>query len=266
MARPRHIVPAHGRAAFTLVELMVVAIVMVIIVVAVGVSLTQATLGPAVQTASGQVAGGMTLARQIAISKGTPTRFIIANTNGPGLPAEPFRYWSIISSNKNVTGLWVMEKEWEALPVGAVFLNIAGRDYSTLNWDAIPTNQIGRPYSPKYGNSGSGKEWEFFSFATARDANISYPDNPDVSAHTFPSNMPFIGFNPMGAASSSGSSLTNSPFGNSRQVAVRITEGTADPGTGTITLRTDKNATYIETDNILGKVIVRPRESYRNAP
>lgn len=268
MKSSRPFSPNRHRAAFTLVELMVVAIIMVIVVVALGVSLTQATLGPAVQTAAGQVAGGLTLARQIAVSKGTPTRFLIANTIGEGLPSEPFRYWSIVSSNKNATNLWVMEKEWEPLPSGAVFLNIAGRDYSTVNWDPIPASSVGRPYPPKYGNSGAGNEWEFFSFATGRNANISYPDDPDQAVHTFPSNMPFIGFNPLGAASASGSSLAaaSSPFGNSRQVAVRMAEGTSDPASGTITLRSDKNATYIETDNILGKVIVRPRESYRNAP
>lgn len=257
MARPRHIiVPAHGRAAFTLVELMVVAIVMVIIVVAVGVSLTQATLGPAVQTASGQVAGGMTLARQIAISKGTPTRFIIANANGPGMPPEPFRYWSIISSNKNATNLWVMEKEWESIPVGSVFLNIAGGSYSTSFWDAIPAASIGKPQKPSYGKATKNEEWRFFESFTTNVSRVSYPDNPDVVVHNFPANIPFIGFAPDGGASSAS-------VGSSRQVAVRIVQGTSDPDAGTISVQSTNHAAYIETDNILGKVIVRPRERYR---
>lgn len=256
--------PARA-AAFTLVELMVTAVIMIIVVVILGISLSQATLGPSVQTAAAQVASGLTLARQIAISKNTPTRFVIANTtNAQGLPEEPFRYWSVVSSNRSTTNTWVMEKEWEPLPAGAIFLNIAGRDYSTVNWDVIPAANVGKPHVPKYGNSGAGKEWEYFSLATASNMPVSYPDNAALVVHTFPSNMPFIGFSPSGAASAAGARTTTGLlFGSTRQVAVRVVQGAVDPEAGSITPFTDKNATYIETDNILGKVIVRSRESYR---
>jgi prepilin-type N-terminal cleavage/methylation domain-containing protein len=245
------------RGGFTLVELLTVVVIMAIVMVLLALSLGRSQANN-VQAAAGQVASGFNLARQIAVGKNTEARVVIAtSTNAQGLPEEPFRYWAIISSNKTVTNVWVMEKDWEALPTGVVFLNLATRDYNTIEWDIIPTNVIGTTLpSPTYGHTGAGKE--YLGFSSFGGAKLSYPDAPDNAVHNLPAQTPYIGYRPTGGAVFSATGAV----GKQRLAGLRLAQGTVD-GAGKIVLQSDRNATVVETDAAIGKVVVRPRESYR---
>jgi len=255
--QPPALRPVSRGAAFTLVELLTVVVIMSIVMVLLGLSLGRSQANN-VQAAAGQVASGLNLARQIAVGKNTEARFVIATaTNAAGLPEEPFRYWAIISSNKTVPNLWIMEKEWEPLPTGVVFLNLATRDYNTINWDVIPPTIVGSALpNTVYGHTGADKE--YLGFSSFGGGRISYPDAPDQAVHNLPTQTPYIGYKATGGAvfSSTGA------VGQQRLAGLRLAQGTVN-GAGKIVLQSERNATVVETDAAIGKVVVRPRESYR---
>jgi type II secretory pathway pseudopilin PulG len=242
--------------AFSLVELLLVAAIIAIMMSVLAYSLNQAR-GPAVQVAAGQVASGLQLARQIAIGKNTHARFIVSpNAKGNGLPETPFRYWAVISSNKNAANSWTLEKDWEPLPVGVIFLNIPDQSYSTINWDPIPPGMIGTPYKPTFGQAKAGEEYKTFASHTTSVLSVMSPFKKGEKVFDLPNQTPFIGFKPTGAAQSGGG------IGQKRLLPIRLAEGAITPE-GMVSVQNDRNATYIETDTGIGKVVVRPRESYR---
>jgi len=244
------------KGAFTLVELLLVAAIIVIMMSVLAFSLSRSR-GPAVQIAAGQVASGLQLARQIAIGKNTHTRFIVSpSAKGTGLPEAPFRYWALISSNKNAANSWTLEKDWEPLPVGVVFLNIADQAYSTINWDPIPPGMIGTPYKPTFGQAKAGEEYKTFASFTTSASSVMSPFKKGEKVFDLPTQTPFIGFKPTGAARSGGG------IGEKRLLPIRLAEASVTPE-GLVNLQNDRNATYIETDTGIGKIVVRPRESYR---
>jgi hypothetical protein len=148
----------------------------------------------------------------------------------------------------------VLEKDWERLPAGAVFLNIAGSTYSTINWDPIGATK-GRPFRPQLGAGSAGNEWQYF--ASFGDMKIAYPADPNSVRGTWPQ-FPYIGFKPTGVvAPSAGASL-----GTSRAFGLRLGDGAVTPD-GQILLRSTDNAFYVETDMTLGRIRVRGREDYR---
>jgi len=241
------------RGGFTLVELLAVVVIMAIVFGLLAVSITQ-TRGPAVQVASAQVASGLSLARQIAISKNTHARFIIAHTNGINLPEEPFRFWTVVSSNRG-KNTWRMEKEWEPLPAGVVFQAITGKAYNTLNWDAMDPKQIGVPYKPEIRavQTGSGLEWKTFESFSSVPLKLTFASG---NTGTMPENTPYIGFKSDGKASfSSGANV------NSRAGGIRLAEGVVQANE--IIVQSENNACYVETETLLGKILVRPRDSYK---
>jgi len=249
-----------------LVELLSVVAIMAIVMGVLGLSL-RSMQGPSTQIAASQVASGLSLARQIAISKNSDTRFVIygspTGASGPGLPAESWRYWTVIRTNKNVpnpaANIWTMEKEWEKLPEGVVFLNIATGAYSTIEGDPIGAT-IGAAIRPALNTSiGANNEWTgFTSFGTF---NVSTPSAPNVAAFTLTS-APAIGYKPTGeAVECKGTPRGTSLPGGGQAAAVRLAEGSST-GNGEIVLRSLQNYYYVETDK-LGRVRVRARESFR---
>ena len=254
-------------AAFTLVELLAVVAIMAIVMGILGVSLRNMQ-GPSTGVAAAQVASGLSLARQIAISKNTETRFVVygspTGATGAGLPPESWRYWTVISSNKNIANpadnIWVMEKEWEKLPEGVVFLNLATGAYSTIAGDPIGAT-VGAAFSPQMNtNVTSGNEWRFFqSYGTFR---VSAPSAPDQDRFTL-TGMPVIGYLSSGeAVASAGTSRGERlPLGTGQTAAIRVAEGVAGDN-GSISLRSTNNYYYVETDKF-GRVRVRARESFR---
>ena len=230
-------------SAFSLVELLVV---MAIIGMMVGLSALAVSgmRAPAVQHAADQVMSGLSLARQIAITKNTRAAFLVAtNTNvGSGLPAEPFRYWSVVYSNKGANN-WSFAKDWEALPNGAIFWEIlpnsAGgptNGYNSVTINPFPTN---RPA---------------FAFAnyTIVAGNSTIINNGSFADAEFKSSgeaVPKIGTNSSGTANIHGTSI-----------AIRVCEGAVLSGNATLT--STNRYYFIESNLRTGRIRMRAPESY----
>lgn len=226
--------PQTRTAAFSLVELLVVVTIIAIMMGALGLGI-QGMSSSSLQTAASQVASGASLARQMAISKNTYAAMIFAtNTNGANMPPEPFKYWTVVSSNRGA-GNWRMEKEWERLPEGVVFLqamdNFSG--YATLNARPITNFPVGTAVTP--------------SASSLSLSNMSIVSPPAAIAGTA-----FQGFNfhPTGRTSRSATHL-----------GIRLAQGTVTPQ-GQIILRNTNTYYFIETDTITGRIRTRSPESY----
>jgi len=250
--------PPRGKEphAFTLVELLTVVAIMALIMGLMAISLTQSQ-GRGVQMAAAQVASGMGLARQTAITRNTDALFIVAPRSGDSptnfFPAEPFRYWAVVYSNRN-QGSWSLATDWAELPASTIFLGLTGEGYNTINWNTnngvLPA--AGTPFRPLVAASRTGN-WQHFNNYT--NLNIVWPEG-SISATT----MPFIGFRPNGrgfALRLSGGTGAPPP-----QVALLIGEGSVAGG-NELVLRSTNNITHVETDSRGGRVVIRPRESYR---
>lgn len=248
MRMPASLTLRGRKSAFTLVELLLVVAIMAIVMGLLAVSLTQSQ-GRALQMAAAQVASGMGLARQLAITKNTDARFIIAPQRGGGAgsfyPEEPFRYWAIIQSNRGAN-TWALTKDWEALPAGTVFMNIACNGYRTINWLPVPL-ALGAPYAVTIASNNAAPWDHFCSFA---DLRITWPGGSTNAAR-----VPYIGFKPTGKAAAAN-------LGLARETAVGLGEGTVTPD-DKIILKSTNNITRVETDINIGKITVRPRDSYR---
>ncbi len=223
--------PARG---FSLVELLTVVAIMAIVMglVAVGVSGMQR---PGLQTAAAQVSSGFSLARQLAITRNTTAAFIMAtNTNGTGMPSEPYKYWSVATSNRGAN-TWTLRKDWERLPDGAVFLESlgsAGGGYNPITSNPFPPSfTVGQPSTPA-------------TFANA----IPFSVTAGASSVSFPAS-PAVLFNSDGSAS-----------GNA--VAVRLADGAVN-GSGEVILRSTNRFFFVETDATVGRIRVRAPESYK---
>lgn len=250
-------------------ELLAVVAIMAIVMAVLGLSLRNMQ-GPSTQIAAAQVASGLSFARQLAISRNADTRFVIfgstTGATGAGLPAENWRYWTVIVTNKDIpnpaANIWIMQKEWERLPEGTVFLNIASMAYSTINALDIVGISVGQPFRPQLSTAlvTATDEWKgFVSYGTF---NVSSPNNPGVSAFTL-TQVPAIGYQGTGQARECKGTSRGSPISGGQQtIAVRMAEGTSTSA-GEIVLRSLINFYYVETDNF-GRVRVRSRESYRN--
>ncbi len=236
--------------------------IMAIVMGVLGLSL-RSMQGPSTQVAAAQVASGLSLARQIAISKNTETRFVVygsaSGATGAGLPPENWRYWTVISSNKTATNnMWVMEKEWEKLPESVVFLNIATGGYSTIAGDPLSGASVGQPFTPSFSTNivQNGQEWKRFeSFGT-------FGVSAGGASNTLTS-VPVIGYLPTGEAVANGgiSRAQRFALNTGQTAAVRVAEGVAGAD-GAIRLLSTNNWYYVETDKF-GRVRVRARETYR---
>jgi prepilin-type N-terminal cleavage/methylation domain-containing protein len=257
------------QGGFTLVELLAVVAIMAIVMSVLGLSLRNMQ-GPSTQIAAAQVASGLSFARQLAISRNAETRFIIygspTGATGPGLPGESWRYWTVAVTNKNIpnptANMWIMQKEWEKLPEGVVFLDIAsGLSYRTIEENTIGA-KLGEAIMPEFRANFAGGGTEAWKGYTSYGAlNLSAPDSPATVSLTLPQ-VPVVGFSPTGEAVKSVGTLVPQKLGNVHgALAVRVVEGASMPN-GEITLRSLGNYYYVETDR-LGRVRVRSRESYR---
>lgn len=216
--------------AFSLVELLVV---MAIVGLMVGLSAmaVQGMRAPAVQHAADQVMSGLSLARQIAITKNTQAALLIATNTNSGFPAEPYRYWSVVYSNRG-NSTWTLAKDWEALPNGAFFLDTRG--------------QSGASYSPIGGNP-LANDYSLGEFQPTKFATATFTVNgTSISSAVIPA----IQFTSDGAKSSGGAE------------AIRIAQGSVLGGNATLT---SLNQYYvIETDVRTGRIRMRSPQSYRS--
>jgi len=237
--------------AFTLVELLTVVAVMAIMLGILAVSMGQSQ-SRGVQMAAAQVASGMGVARQTAITRNTDALFIIAPSSGVSAtdfyPAEPFRYWAVVYSNRGSPN-WTLATDWTELPSGTVFMGLAGQGYDTINWSTdgeIPAP--GSPFTPRIGISSKG-DWQFFNSFT--NLSIVWPGG---SANV--SGIPFIGFR------SNGKGFAMAAGTPPRHMGIALGEGAIVAG-NQISLRSTNNITHVEADSRAGRVVVRPRDSYR---
>jgi len=227
-----------NNSAFSLVELLVV---MAIIGMMVGLSAmaVQGMRAPAVQHAADQVMSGLSLARQIAITKNTRAALLIADKTSSGFPTNgPYRHWSVVYSNKGADS-WTIAKDWEELPNGAVFSQILenARTNNSFPASTSPGSAITASFYPSSNTN-----------YTSTFSNISAGNSTFTATNT-----PSIRFNSSGVASG------NATLAGS--VGIRISPGTAIVGNATIT---STNQYYIiEADHTIGRIRMRAPESYQ---
>jgi prepilin-type N-terminal cleavage/methylation domain-containing protein len=226
-----------NNSAFSLVELLVV-IAIIGMMVGLSALAVSGMRAPAVQHGADQVMSGLSLARQIAITKNTQAALLIADRTSTGFPTNgPYRHWSVVFSNKGAN-TWTIAKDWEELPNGAVF--------SQILENARTNNSFPASTSP-----GSAITASFYPISntnyTSTFSNIS-SGNSTLTA----TNTPSIRFNSSGVASG------NATLAGS--VGIRISPGTAMGGNATIT---STNQYYIiEADHTIGRIRMRAPESY----
>jgi Tfp pilus assembly protein FimT len=187
---------------------------------------------PAIQGAASQVTSGLSLARQLAVSKNTKAALLIETNSANG--RMPFRYWSVVYSNKG-SGNWTVAKKWESLPEGAVFVEVLSGNYSAISKKNITgISSLGQPFTPS--------DFTTNSFI--------------ISPSTTSSNLPAIMFASDGAATSGNSTTA---FTNA---AIRIASGVAETN-GEVTLTSTNQYYFVETDGIVGRIRMRAPESYK---
>ena len=228
--------------------------IMAIVMGILAMSLSQGQ-GRGVQMAAAQVASGMGVARQTAITRNTDALFIIAPSSGASAtdfyPAEPFRYWAVVYSNRGAPN-WTLATDWTELPGGTVFMGLVGQGHNPINWstDGVMPNS-GVPFTPRVQASTAG-DWQVFNNFTNITVALA-AGSTNLTA------IPFIGFRSSGKAFAHVMSGGGSP---PVQMAVILGEGAVvDPNQ--LVLRSTNNITHVETDSRAGRVIVRPRDSYR---
>jgi len=206
----------------SLIELLVVAAIISMMAGLLGLGL-KGMKSPAIKGAASQVTSGLSLARQLAISKNTKAALIIENGTANG--RIPYRHWAVVYSNKG-SGNWTVAKKWEPLPEGAVFLETVT---NTITKPPI-SKSLGQPFPP-----------------TASDFNST---NMTINGTSFTS-LPCIMFLSDGAASITGNAI-----------AIRIASGLAETN-GQVTLTSTNQYYFVETDGIVGRIRMRAPESYK---
>ena len=226
--------PVSSSPAFSLVELLVV-IAIIGMMVGLSALAVSGMRAPAVQHAADQVMSGLSLARQIAITKNTQAALLIADKTSAGFPTNgPYRHWSVVYSNRGSSGNWTIAKDWEELPNGAVFGELLDSGYSSLNSNSYTINP---------GSAVSSAQF------TANTTFTIFKDTNNTPAIITATVIPCIRFASDGSAAGS-------------ERAIRIVPGSAMGGNATIT----GNNTYyfVETDSSIGRIRMRAPESYTN--
>ena len=257
---------SRRRAAFSLVELLVVAAIMGIMAGVAAVSL-RGLRSPALANAAGEVSSALKMARQMAISSGRRTVFITPITPISGLVTNVYRSYAIFeeippgaesrdvayTNPVNAPSKFVARTEWRTLPEGIFFCNLATGGYSSINADPFNNLKLGEPTIRSLDSSQKpdGQEWNFFASFNAFD--LRRPERPD-SASLANQAMPFIGFNADGRA-------FLIPAGTFGQGAIRLVQGFVVNNALAVT--DTNNYYYIEVDSMVGRIRVRPRDSFR---
>jgi Tfp pilus assembly protein FimT len=182
MRSPRYIAVRTARtAAFTLVELLTVVGIMAITLGLLAVSLSQGQ-SRGVQMGAAQVASGLGVARQTAITRNTDALFIVATqgrtSEADFFPAEPYRYWAVVSSNRGAD-TWSLVTDWTELASGSVFMGLVAQGYTTINWGTngeVPPP--GRSFRPRIAASTKA-EWQYFASFT--NLNIAFPGGSTIA-------------------------------------------------------------------------------------
>jgi prepilin-type N-terminal cleavage/methylation domain-containing protein len=230
-------------SAFSLVELLVV-IAIIGMMVGLSALAVSGMRAPAVQHAADQVMSGLSLARQIAITKNTQAALLVANqtnTNN-GFPANgPYRHWSVVFSNKGAN-TWTIAKDWEELPNGAVFYEIRGALSSSISYSTL--NSTVNTFSQAPGGT--------IATTNFTSGNSSASFSIIISGGTNTATIPCMRFKSDGS-SANANGVTD--------MAVRIVPGTVMGGNATIT--GNQSYYFVETDSSTGRIRMRAPESYK---
>jgi hypothetical protein len=168
--------------------------------------------------------------------------FIIATNTGNGLPDEPFRAWAVAywdKSRNGGLGAWVMEKDWEKLPDGALFAQISVSGYNPISINDWNNLAPGIPTAP------GSKDFEQpsntnFSVLVGSNTALNLTAQPTL---TFRNTGEFAG--------------TFGRFG------IRIAEGSSTPS-GMLNLRSTNKYYFVEGGGRGSRIIVRAPETYGN--
>jgi len=219
-----------SQQGMSLIELLVVVAIICMMAALLGLGL-KGMKSPAIKGAASQVTSGLSLARQLAVSKNTKAALLIETNSANG--RMPFRYWSVVYSNKG-SGNWTVAKKWESLPEGAVFVEVLSVNYSAItNKNITGISSLGQPFTPS--------DFTTNSFI--------------ISPSTTSSNLPAIMFASDGAAiTGTTTTLTNA--------AIRIASGVTETN-GQVTLTSTNQYYFVETDGIVGRIRMRAPESYK---
>lgn len=251
-----------GLGAFSLVELLVVVGIMGILAGTAAISL-RGLRAPALASSAGEVASAMKLARQMAITSRRKAYVVFPITANVLLSNNIFRSYAIFEeippeeeatdvgvANNSTLPVHVARTEWRTLPDGVVFCNLAAAGYSTLNGDPFTGFVPGEFRARSTGaSSGSGQEWLFFnSFGDFRVVVGSTTNRLNA--------VPFLGFFPSGRAFYNGADQYYAG------AAIRLVSGIVQ-NESLLMLTDTNNYYYVETDPTVGRVRVRPRDSYR---
>ena len=212
-----------SQQGMSLIELLVVAAIISMMAGLLALGL-KGMKAPAIQGAASQVTSGLSLARQLAISKNTKAALFIANDTANG--RIPYRHWSVGYSNR-LTASWTVAKKWEPLPEGAFFLETVT---NTITKPPI-SQTLGTPFTP---------------------SNFTNTTNITIDGKSF-TTLPCVMFSSDGAAAISG---------NATAIAIRIAGGAVDTN-GQVTLTSTSQYYFVETDGIVGRIRMRAPESYK---
>jgi type II secretory pathway pseudopilin PulG len=212
----------------SLIELLVVAAIISMMAGLLALGL-KGMKSPAIQGAASQVTSGLSLARQLAITKNTKAALFIAMDTNNG--RIPLRHWAVGYLTNKLKDEWTLKngKKWEPLPEGTFFLeSVTNRSYNSPMPKALGEVFVA---SKDYFKGGGTK---LISIESA-DA------------------YPCITFSSDGAAAITG---------NATAIAIRIASGVADTN-GDVTLTSTNQYYFVETDSIVGRIRMRAPESYR---
>lgn len=212
-----------SQQGMSLIELLVVVAIICMMAALLGLGL-KGMKSPAIKGAASQVTSGLSLARQLAISKNTKAALIIESGTANG--RIPYRHWAVVYSNKG-SGNWTVAKKWEPLPEGAVFMETVT---NTIIKPPI-SKSLGQPFTP---------------------SDFVNSTNITVDGKSFTS-LPCIMFSSDGAAFITG---------NATAIAIRIASGMAETN-GEVTLTSTNQYYFVETDGIVGRIRMRAPESYK---
>ena len=260
-------------AGFTLVELLAVVAIIGILAGAAAVAV-RGLRAPALAGAASEVASGLKMTRQMAVASGKKTLFVIPTEPLPALGmTNPFRSYAIfeeirpgeeistasgVFTNNGNASFFIPKTDWRSLPEGVIFCNlVASGNYSPINADPFTGYSNGVFFTPSLTKAArGGEEWKHFeSFRSDFDfRRPSSPQQPLVVG----ARAAFLGYYPSGRAYYEGVTQSAALM---QGAAVRLTTGLVR---GTQIAITDtNNYYYIETDPTVGRIRVRPRDSYR---
>jgi prepilin-type N-terminal cleavage/methylation domain-containing protein len=243
---------------FSLMELLVVVAIMGMIAGTAAISL-RGLRSPAMASAASEVASALKATRQMAVSSGRKTYFVVAHPQANDFTTNWFRAYAILEEirpgeetrespfvqNTNSESFFIAKTDWKVLPDGIFFNDLIAAGYKTMNENVLQLN-LGQPSPrPLDGNTKP-------SFMSSTNFSVRDAKNPTKVLGSF--QAPFFSFLPDGRASWAGAFS----FG---QAGIRLVQGFVRKKELAVT---DLNNYYfVEVDGFVGRIRVKSKDEYR---